>query len=152
MPKINQTALNRIIVPIPPPKEQRSIVIKFSQIQAILDKLEQQLGEANKAGRLTALAAVAQITGIRIEEKEKMKAPKTELVSNLRIGGSSPTSREQAPLTAILIKNNGELSAKILWSTSGLEIDAFYQQLKNEMANGWIVQPEAAYVKVVEAS
>jgi hypothetical protein len=36
---------------------------------------------------------------------------------------------------------------------SGLvEIDAFYQQLKTELAKGWIVQPEVAYMKEVEAS
>ena len=80
-----------------------------------------------------------------------MKAPKTELVSNLRIGKASPTNKEQAPLTTILIKQ-GELPAKSLWSTSGMEIDAFYQQLKTEMAKGWIVQPEVAYVKELEAN
>jgi hypothetical protein len=39
-----------------------------------------------------------------------------------------------------------------LWGSSGLEIDTFYQQLKTEMANGWIVQPEAAYMKEVETA
>jgi type I restriction enzyme S subunit len=81
-----------------------------------------------------------------------MKAPKTELVSNLCIG-INPTTRDHAPLAAILRKNNGVLPAKTLWNMSGLvEIDAFYQQLKTEMAKGWIVQPEVAYMKEVEAS
>jgi type I restriction enzyme S subunit len=100
---------------------------------------------------LLATAAVASITGIRIEDKKKMKAPKTELISTLRIG-ISPTNGEQAPLAAILVKNNGELPAKALWNSSRLDIDAFYQQLKTEMAKGWIVQPEVAYMKEVEAS
>ena len=80
-----------------------------------------------------------------------MKAPKIALVANLRLG-LSPTNGAHAPLTAILVRNRGELSAKALWNSSGLEIDAFYQQLKTEMANGWIVQPEVAYMKEVEAS
>ena len=80
-----------------------------------------------------------------------MKAPKTELVSNLRIA-VSPTTREQAPLAAILVRHQGELSAKALWGSSGLKIDAFYQQLKTEMAQGWIVQPEAAYMKERETA
>lgn len=79
-----------------------------------------------------------------------MKAPKTELVSTLRVG-VSPTNKEQALLAAILVKNNNELSAKTLWNVSGLEIDAFYLQLKTEMVRGWIVQPEVAYMKEVEA-
>lgn len=151
MPKINQITLNRIIVPVPPIEEQRSIIIKLSEIQAILDKLEQQHSDAGKVAGLAALAAVAQITGIRIEAKEKMKGPKTELVSSLRLG-TSPTNKEQAPLTTILVRNRGELSARMLWNISGLEIDDFYQQLKTEMAKGWIVQPEVAYMKEVEAS
>ena len=80
-----------------------------------------------------------------------MKVPKTELVSTLRVG-VSPANSERAPLAAILIRNNGEIPAKTLWQASGLEIDAFYQQLKTEMARGWIVQPEVAYMREVEAS
>jgi type I restriction enzyme R subunit len=46
----------------------------------------------------------------------------------------------------ILIDQNGELSAKALYNYAGLEIDGFYQQLKSEMANGWIIEPEKARV------
>ena len=80
-----------------------------------------------------------------------MKQPKTELVSPFRVG-AGPMNTDQAPLTTILARNNGELPAKILWNTSGLEIDDFYQQLRREMAGGWIVQPEPAYVKEVETN
>ena len=54
-------------------------------------------------------------------------------------------------LAAILVNHNGELSAKALWNYSGLEIDQFYQQLKTEMARSWIVEPEKAYIKEMEA-
>ena len=80
-----------------------------------------------------------------------MKTPKTELVSTLTVG-INPVNKEQSPLASILLRNNRELSAKMLWNASGLEIDAFYQQLKTEMAEGWIVQPETAYVKEVETN
>ena len=80
-----------------------------------------------------------------------MKAPKTELVANLRVGVSA-INNDRAKLAAILARNNGELSARILWSMSGLDIDAFYQQLKDELVEGWIEQPELAYMKEVEVS
>jgi len=79
-----------------------------------------------------------------------MKVPKTELVSRLRLG-ASPADKDQAPLVALLIRNNGEVAANALWQMSGLEIDDFYRQLKTEMARGWIVEPEPAYVREVAA-
>ncbi|MEW8309261.1 MAG: restriction endonuclease subunit S, partial [gamma proteobacterium symbiont of Ctena orbiculata] len=65
--------------------------------------------------------------------------------------GVSPKATEGAPLTTLIVKHKGSLSAKILWQQSGLEIDTFYQQLKTEMANGWIVESEPAFMKEVEA-
>jgi len=72
-----------------------------------------------------------------------MKAPKTELVTRLKLK-TSPGKKDQAPLAAILAKHDGELPAKGLWNYSGLTIDGFYQQLKTEMARGWIHEPEKA--------
>ncbi len=80
-----------------------------------------------------------------------MKAPKTDVVTALKVKGK-PKKPDGAPLTVILSSQKGETSAKELWRLSGLEIDAFYRQLKTEMANGWITEPEKAFVKEVEAS
>ena len=79
-----------------------------------------------------------------------MKAPKTELVSRLQTR-NKPNAADPAPLTKLLTDHNGELPAKALWQRSGLEIDAFYQQLRTEMANGWIIEPEKAVMKEIEA-
>jgi type I restriction enzyme, S subunit len=68
-----------------------------------------------------------------------------ELVARLKLA-ASPNKNDQVPLAAILARHNGELSAKGLWNYSGLEIGSFYQQLKTEMARGWIVEPEKARV------
>lgn len=92
-----------------------------------------------------AQAAIAAITGTQIKDKQTMKAPKTELVTNLKLK-KSPKNKDQAPLSAILARHNGELSAKALYNYSGIEIDCFYQQLKDEMAQGWIEEPEKARV------
>ena len=147
----NGTKLKAVLIPLPPLEEQNRIIKLVNILIPLCDQLEQLQQRLINSGNTLAEASVSAITCIQIKEKEKMKAPKTELVSNLRIGKASPTNKEQAPLTTILIKQ-GELPAKSLWSTSGMEIDAFYQQLKTEMAKGWIVQPEVAYVKELEAN
>jgi len=97
------------------------------------------------------LSTFGSITGTRIKEQEEMKAPKTELVSKLRIV-ARPANKEQVPLSAILVQHNGELPAKALWNYSGLEIDRFCQQMKTEMAKGWFVEPGKVYMKELEAS
>lgn len=148
---INMTQLRSFPLPIPPIAEQIAILQKVNDLLSICQKLKRQRLDLNDVGQMLASSAVASITGIHIEDKENMKVPKTELVSTLRIG-VSPANSERAPLVAILIRNNGEMPAKTLWQASGLEIDAFYQRLKTEMARGWIVQPEVAYIREMEAS
>ena len=43
MPKINQAALNNIIVSVPPYEEQQAIVEKVNSLTALCDELEQQI-------------------------------------------------------------------------------------------------------------
>jgi type I restriction enzyme, S subunit len=150
-PGLNLPQVGSIPVPLPPQEVQDRIVAALEHYTATCRRLAEQVKDARNLAGLLATASVAAITGARIEDKEKMKAPKTELVSNLRIG-INPANADHAPLTAILITQHGELSAKALWGRSGLEIDAFYQQLKEEMASGWIVQPEIAYMKELETA
>ena len=127
---INMTQLRSFRLPIPPVSEQIAILKKVGQLLSICKKLEQQGLDSRSVAQSLATAAVASITGIRVEDRKKMKAPKTELVTTLRLS-MSPTNGDQAPLAAILIRNGGELPAKTLWTASGMkEIDAFYQQLK----------------------
>lgn len=80
-----------------------------------------------------------------------MKPPKTEVVTALKVG-KKPKKPDTAPLATLLSEQKAEASAKTLWQLSGLEIDAFYRQLKTEMANGWIEEDEdKRAVKEVEA-
>ncbi|OHC68889.1 MAG: hypothetical protein A3H93_11390 [Rhodocyclales bacterium RIFCSPLOWO2_02_FULL_63_24] len=139
-----------LMVPVPPKHEQDRIVAIVEALFAHCDRPMAQLASKQAIASNFAKASIEAITGIRIEDKEDMKAPKTELVSRLRLG-VSPADKDQAPLAALLIRSNGELAAKALWQMSGLEIDDFYRQLKTEMARGWIMQPEPAYVREVAA-
>jgi type I restriction enzyme, S subunit len=150
-PGLNLAQVGNISIPFPPQEVQDRIVETLEYYRVLFDRLGAQVSEARNIAESLAAAAIASVTGIQVEDKEKMKAPKTELVSTLRVG-VSPTNREQAALAAILIRNNGEMPAKTLWQTSGFEIDVFYQQLKTEMAKGWIVQPEVAHMREMEVS
>lgn len=139
-----------LMVPVPPKQEQDRIVAIADALFAHCDRLMAQLASKQTTASNLAKASIEAITGIRTEVNEEMKAPKTELVSRLSLG-VSPADKDQAPLAALLMRSKGELAAKALWQISGLEIDAFYRQLKTEMDHGWIVQPELAYVHEVAA-
>lgn len=143
--------LKTVTLPIPALEEQKRIVAKIDQLLELVDQLALRIIRKYATANDLAVAMVAAITGTQIKEQEKMKAPKMELVSKLKVG-TSPKQKDQAPLTSLLTKNKGELSAKMLWTHSGLEIAEFYQQLKTEMTNGWIVEPEKAVMREVTAN
>ena len=81
-----------------------------------------------------------------------MKAPKTELVTRLEIAPRPERPKSDQPLAALLEEEKDGMVAKALWQRSGLAIDAFYQQLKTEMAAGWIVEPEPAQMREIDPS
>ena len=116
----------------------------------LVDQLQKQQTQKAKVATAYAQAAVSALTGTQTKEAKPMKAPKTELITKLETG-TKPKATDEAPLANLMAKHKGSLSAKALWQQSGLEIDTFYQQLKTEMAKGWIVEPEPAIMKEVEA-
>lgn len=91
---------------------------------------------------------IGALTGIKvsIEEDNPVKIPQTELIAPLRLG-AAPDAKAQAPLATILAHHNGELEAKYLLQRFGGDIDAFYAQLKTEVANGWIQEPAVAEMR-----
>lgn len=117
------------------------------------DVLESKLIHANKIAILVASAAISSFTGITTElkEEEPMKAPQTELIAPLRLG-TAPKVRDRAPLATILAHHNGEMGANDLWRRFGGEIDAFYAQLKTEVARGWILEPGEAEMREIHGA
>ena len=150
-PGLNLNNLRDLILPVPPLAEQRRIVNKVDQLMVLIDQLEKQQTRESELAADFAQATVVAITGTQFQESKSMKTPKTELITTLQIG-TRPKQDDKAPLAELIAKSNGALSARVLWRRSGLKIDDFYNQLKTEMAKGWVVEPEPAVMKEVQAS
>ena len=146
---INMTQLRACPLPLPPSSEQREIVNRVWELLMLVDELEETKSHAARVSDLFAEAALLSLTGNESTEIELMKAPKVELISSLK-RAKRPPKKAYAPLAELLATH--ALSAKVLWQRSGLEIDAFYAQLKTEIANGWIANPPEATVEEVEVS
>jgi type I restriction enzyme S subunit len=144
---INMTQLRSFAMPIPPLDEQRKILIKLNSLSNQAIVWREQLERKQRLASLLAGATVEAFTGITTEQKEEaMKAPQTELIATLLLG-KAPDIKAQAPLATILVRHNGEMPAKDLWQRYGGEIDAFYAQLKTEVAHGWILEPAVAEMR-----
>ena len=146
-PNLNTEIIRSMWFPLAPISEQHRIVTRVSELMRFCDVLEANLKHVSVVGRRLAVAVVSSLTGIAIEqEEEPMKAPQTELIAPLRLG-TAPDIKAQAPLATILARHHGEMSAKDLWQRFGGEIDAFYAQLKTEVAHGWILEPAPAEMR-----
>ena len=140
--------LKQLLLPVPPKEEQYRIVIRVEQLLETCGVISSQLESSKTYATRLAVACVARITGIAItpEEEAPLKAPQTELIAPLRLG-QTPGIKAQAPLATILARHHGELPSKDLWQRFGGEIDAFYAQLKQEVAHGWIQSPDIAEMR-----
>ena len=154
---INMTQLRGFPLPIPPLDEQRRILKKLADLAAQCNTWRDQLDKKTKLSSLLASVVVSNLTGIDFEKPKEavVKAPQTELVAPLRLG-RLPDVRDLAPLATLLARRNGEISAGALFQAWGTDkgIDAFYAQLKTEVAHGWITEPPVAemHAKPVEAA
>lgn len=139
---INMTQLRGFPLPVPPLDEQRRILKKLADLTAQCNTWRDQLDKKAKLSALLASVVVANLTGIDFEQNEDaaVKAPQTELIAPLRLG-TLPDVKDLAPLATLLARHQGEMSARDLWQRFGGEIDAFYAQLKTEVAHGWIEDP-----------
>lgn len=146
-PGLNLTQVGSVPVPIPPATVLPEILASLRKHQELCGELAEQLGAGSDVASRLAAAAIAALTGINIEQSEDtaVKAPQTELIAPLRLA-TPPDVKAQAPLATILARHDGVMAARDLWQRFGGEIDAFYAQLKTEVAHGWIAEPEPAQV------
>jgi type I restriction enzyme S subunit len=150
MRNVSRQVIHELEVPLPPLELQFKLLNILESLEKHCDQLAKQIAKANKISSLLASSAIAAITGIRTEEEEALKTPKTELISKLRLV-NNPDIKEQAPLAAILARHHDEMPASDLWQRYGGDIDAFYAQLKLEVGKGWIEEPAIAEMRETEA-
>ncbi|KJV07097.1 restriction endonuclease subunit S [Methylocucumis oryzae] len=147
-PNLNTEIIRSMWFPLAPIAEQYRVVNRVSELMRICDLLEMKLRKSSEIVERLVIASISSITGITTEQikDEPMKAPQTELIAPLKLA-QAPDIKAQAPLATLLARHNGEMSAKDLWQRFGGEIDAFYAQLKIEIAHGWILAPEPAKMR-----
>jgi type I restriction enzyme S subunit len=141
-----------LAIPVPPRGEQDQIVEIVDRLFELCDHHAERLGRSLRVAANLATATVAALTGVAVgpEEESPVKPPQTELIAPLRLG-TAPDVKDQAPLATLLARHNGEMSARDLWQRFGGEVDAFYAQLKAEVAHGWVTEPEVAEVRTKAA-
>ncbi|TQM92388.1 restriction endonuclease subunit S [Roseinatronobacter monicus] len=144
-PGLNLKQVGSVLIPVPPIEMLPEILPSLRSYHQMCERLSDQLEEKLDVSKKFVIAAVNSITGISLVEEgpAAVKVPQTELIAPLRLG-TTPDVTAQAPLTTILARHNGELPARDLWQRFGGEIDAFYAQLKTEVAHGWIAEPTVA--------
>ena len=141
-PGLNLAQVGSVPIPVPPASALTEVLKSLRRYQRLCDALETQLKALQEVASKLSSAAVAALTGVAVEKEEEvaLKAPQTELIAPLRLG-TLPDVKDLAPLATLLARNQGEMSARDLWQRFGGEIDAFYAQLKTEVAHGWIEDP-----------
>lgn len=147
-PGLNLTQVGSVPIPVPPTTVLPDILTSLRKHQGLCNELADQLDARSEVALQLAMAAVAALTGINFEQDQDtaVKAPQTELIAPLRLA-TPPDVKAQAPLATILARHQGEMAARDLWQRFGGEIDAFYAQLKTEVARGWIAEPEPAQMR-----
>ncbi len=147
-PGLNLIQVGSVPIPVPVHGDLSSVIDSLRRYQCLCDQLANQVATERTLASNLAAATITSLTGIAIEqsEDEPVKAPQTELLAPLHLG-QTPDIKAQAPLAELLARHNGEMQAKDLWQRFGGEIDAFYAQLKHEVAQGWIREPAPAEMR-----
>ncbi|MDO4593137.1 MAG: restriction endonuclease subunit S, partial [Comamonadaceae bacterium] len=148
MRNVSRQVIHELPIPLPPKLVQTAVMQRLAELNQLCDSLESELTDKALYSARLSEAATAALTGINIKQDEDtvVKAPQTELIAPLRLA-TPPGIKAQAPLATLLVRHQGEMAARDLWQRFGGEIDAFYAQLKTEVAHGWIAEPDVAEVR-----
>jgi type I restriction enzyme S subunit len=161
--RVSMGAVTGFPIPLPPPSEQFEIVRRVEALFAYADRLEARYVAARAQVERLTPALLAKAFRGELVPQDPNDEPAAVLLERIRAaratseGATSPkrrkgdgrpkTSRkaevlmltrkdiQDAHLTAIL-KERGPLTAEALWSASLLDIEDFYDQLKDEEARG----------------
>ncbi len=133
MPKINQSELSKILIPIPPIIEQEVIVKKINQLMEFCDNLELEINTSKKNVDLLLHEVIGELLG---QEKMSGHNKNTETKTKVsQIRKSKFDSNTTYMELVKLLKEHGKLHAEELWKMSEFpnDIDAFYAELKKQI-------------------
>ncbi len=161
--KVAQPDLEKLSIPVPELAEQQEIVRRADELIGYAERLAARCDGARAAtGRLTAAALAKAFRG-ELVPQDPNDEPASALLARIRSRRGAPgeatkpkrggatqglrtiTKAETTMITrkdvtsthlTAILKERGELTAEALWNASQLEIDDFYDQLKDEEARG----------------
>jgi type I restriction enzyme S subunit len=168
-PNLNLSKIKQFRIGLPPKSEVFEIIDRVESLFTIADQLEAKLTGAHKiVDRLTPALLAKAFRGELVPQDPKDE-PASVLLERIRaarqaeVGAGKPSRRgrrnahvsltKPTTLTNMLTRNDvtsnhltailkecGPLSAEALWSASQLEIDDFYDQLRDEEAQGLLLE------------
>jgi type I restriction enzyme S subunit len=162
MPKINQKIVLSAPVSIPSVDEQREIIRRVKTLLAHVERLEVYYEHAGlKINKITSSLLSKAFSGELIPQhlkdepasdllkrilllKEEKKSKVAEIqrrkktAPTIKKSNSSMLKREdiQSDHLSAILRKSGSMQPENLWSSSQLEIDEFYEQLKEEEEKG----------------
>ncbi len=160
--KISQSDLEGIILDVPTLEEQAEIILRVEVLFAYADRLETRYRKAyaivyqltsallDKAfrGELVPQDPDDEPASVLLERIRMMRATTEENVTKQRQRKPASDKPSQSQVIMLkrkdiqlshlsdILKARGSMTAETLWSASQLEIDDFYDQLKDEEAKG----------------
>ena len=166
---INLAILDQIVFSVPLLQEQTEIISRAKQLFTLADHLEARLTAARKIVDRLNPALLAKAFRGELVPQDPNDEPASVLLEQIRasrqegMASGKPTRPRRrnahtsitktTALTNMLTRNNvqvnhlsailkecGPLSAEALWSASQLEIDDFYTQLRDEEAQGFLLE------------
>lgn len=161
-PRINLGQLRAIQLKLPSLEAQEEVVRRSTALLELADNLERRLGVVLSHIERTPASALTKAFRGELAPQDPNDEPASELLARIgsrnaspdtkgrpkRSGALGPSTKTKAQtdmltrkdvttthLTSIL-KERGALTAEALWTASQLDIDGFYDQLKDEEARG----------------
>lgn len=159
-PNLNLSKVREFPLSLPPLEEQCAIADRVAEILEVVTSVQERVDSAQEIVQRLAPASLAKAFRGELVPQDPDDEPALALIARLRerresLTEASKPSRTRVPrtkakaepsmltrkdvtsnhLTSIL-KERGALSAEALWAASQLEIDDFYDQLKDEVALG----------------
>jgi len=161
-PTVPLSGLRQIKVPLPPLEEQNEIAYQLEKLFAFADRLEARYKTArSQVDRLTPAVLDKAFRGELVPQDpndepasvllEQIRSELATAKTNKSERGKRVTVETTPPLAQVImltrkdvqpshlsaiLKTRGSLAAEDLWTASQLEIDDFYDQLKDEEEQG----------------